>query len=283
MHVIDHRRVQEKTKKRRGKKPAVFIIGILLLAGSIFSLKSQWQTEQKPSVQLANAQNQAIQPKAKKGVLKTFSPDQFKDLYNNFSYPNTAPINEHTPITGDLQADARIRQVAVQRGYQLRSAPVADTFQDVGKGYKLQQPAAKPWLDMLAAARKDGLGLGLTAAFRSADEQKTIFNTRLAQLGIPAALIGTGAYDGQISQVLRMTAIPGYSRHHTGYTVDISCGNTPSSSFEFSPCFEWINRNNYENAKKFGWIPSYPKGTTNQGPEPEPWEYVWVGTDAVTE
>jgi LAS superfamily LD-carboxypeptidase LdcB len=80
-----------------------------------------------------------------------------------------------------------------------------------------------------------------------------------------------------------MTAVPGYSRHHTGYTVDIACENQTTLSFIYTVCFKWLSQNNYERTKKFGWIPSYPEEAVLQGPEPESWEYVWVGIDAVTE
>jgi len=33
--------------------------------------------------------------------------------------------------------------------------------------------------------------------------------------------------------------------------------------------------------KRFGFIPSYPENSGKQGPEPEPWEYVWVGEDVL--
>jgi LAS superfamily LD-carboxypeptidase LdcB len=39
-----------------------------------------------------------------------------------------------------------------------------------------------------------------------------------------------------------------------------------------------MSKDNYLQAKKYGWIPSYPEGAQQQGPEPEAWEYVWVGT-----
>ncbi len=38
---------------------------------------------------------------------------------------------------------------------------------------------------------------------------------------------------------------------------------------------------NYRVAKQFGFIPSYPSGAGAQGPEPEPWEYVYVGVKAI--
>ena len=38
---------------------------------------------------------------------------------------------------------------------------------------------------------------------------------------------------------------------------------------------------NFYNAKRFGFIPSYPDDLNAQGPNPEPWEFVWVGVDLI--
>jgi len=286
MQVINVKHSSESNKKTKSK---VKLLGITILIAMlclglflIFNNVNSEHNHSSPHSDVSSLNNNLTSP-TKKGVLKTFSGEQFKALYNNFAYPNTSRINERTPITGDESADEVIRKVAVERGYQLRSAPVSDTFQNVGQDYKLQRRAAQPWLDMKAAAEKDGIKLGLTAAYRSADDQRQIFVQRLAQTGIPVQGIAGGYYNNQISQVLRTTAIPGYSRHHTGYTVDISCENQPGVSFEYTNCFQWLKTDNYKNAKTYGWIPSYPEGTDEQGPDPESWEYVWVGKDILTE
>lgn len=219
----------------------------------------------------------------KTGALKTFTGQEFRDLYNNFAYPNTEYISEDTVITGTKEIDKHIQDLAIKRGYVRRSAPVADTFNTVQPDIKLQQRAAQPWLDLKAAATKEGLDLNLTAAYRSSVDQRTIFLSVLSAYNINKTRIPEGIYDAQITQALSVTAIPGYSRHHTGYTIDIGCGNQREASFEFTVCFKWLKADNYRNAKTYGWIPSYPEGAGLQGPEPEAWEYVWVGTDAVTE
>lgn len=282
MRVINPRqREQLKPIKRRSKKPFLFITAVFLIISLIFLLKPVKSPDPPQNTQ-TSISNQIPESK-KKGILKTFTGQQFKELYDNFAYPNSALINEHTLITGNQAADDRIRAIAVQRGYKLRSAPVTNTFQDVGQGYRLQQRAAQPWLDLKNAAKKDGLNFGLTAAYRSAEEQKQIFLSKLYKSSIPVNAIASGAYDAQISEVLRVSAIPGYSRHHTGYTVDISCQDQPTIAFENTKCFAWLQAENYKNAKNHGWIPSYPDGAANQGPDPETWEYVWVGKDALTE
>lgn len=299
MRVLDPKQPQRQSfssaPRRSGrrwyskKRPWIATFGLLLIGGVVagFLLMSGTspikQASKTNDVSANTVVNQNLQTLPKKGTLKIFTGEQFRDTYDNFAYPNTSHINEDTPITGDVAADQRIKALAESRGYKRRSAPVTNTFIDVGKGYMLQQRAAQPWLDLQVAAKPAGINLGLTAAYRSADEQKQIFLQRLAAQNIQVATIASGAHDAQINQVLRTTAIPGYSRHHTGYTVDISCENQPRNAFENTVCFQWLSANNYENAKKHGWIPSYPEGAGQQGPDPESWEYVWVGADTVIE
>ena len=133
------------------------------------------------------------------------------------------------------------------------------------------------------SAKKDNINLFLTAGYRSAEEQRQIFLDRLAEIDLTEDLIATKKFDDKLNEILATTAIPGYSRHHTGYTIDIGCGNSPTVEFEFTVCFQWLSEDNYKNAKMHGWIPSYPEKDGLQGPEPETWEYVWVGQDAVRE
>lgn len=291
MRVIDHKHhkavLQKKHAKKQRKAYAVrLVFSMLIVAGVItggaLAVKNIKLPTRSNNDDVKQAKNEIIET-PKKGVLKQFTPQQFRDLYNSFAYPNTERISAETPITGDYEADMRIRKIAEERGYTLRSAPVANVFVDVGDGYRLQERAAQPWIDLRDTAKKDNIIFNLMDAYRSADEQLEIFLPRLTAAGVPLSGIASGRYDSQIIQVLSMTAVPGYSRHHTGYTIDLECGNTPGLAFENTVCFDWLNKNNYENAKKFGWIPSYPEGTGQQGPEPEAWEYVWVGIDAVTE
>ncbi len=250
------------------------IISLLIVVG----LAGFFLFENKVTAPSSKKSNEIINIKKPSGF-KSFTGKQFEDLYNSFAYPNTQLINEDTPITENPAADARIRQLALARGYKLRSAPVTDTFVEVQKDMLLQQRAAKPWLNLKKQAEKDGIKLSLTAAYRSAKDEKTIFLDRLKNL--PLASIASGQADAQVNTVLDHVALPGYSRHHTGYTVDIACDNNPSVKFEKSICFKWLSKDNYINAKTFGWMPSYPPGAGKQGPVPEPWEYVWVGTDAL--
>jgi LAS superfamily LD-carboxypeptidase LdcB len=106
---------------------------------------------------------------------------------------------------------------------------------------------------------------------------------RFRAAGLTPEQVAAGSVDQQVTDLLKITAIPGFSRHHTGYTVDISCESNKGVIFENTTCFRWLSQNNYQHAKESGWIPSYPPGAGDQGPNPEAWEYVWVGTPALYE
>lgn len=283
MRVSVSQRKQSPHHKTKSKRPlALLIVAGLIVGGVIFGSVILLGKKPNNAMQpISDVVAQNIQVKPKNGQLKQFSGTDFQKLYDNFTYPNTSLINENTAITGDPTADAHIRKLAVERGYRLRSAPVANAFKSVGQNFMLQEKAAQPWLDLQSAAKKDGVNLGLTAAYRSADEQREIFMQRLSQQAISVSGIASGAYDAQVLQVLKMTAVPGYSRHHNGYTIDIACEDMPATSFKYTNCFEWLSENNYLHTKTYGWIPSYPEEANNQGPDPESWEYAWVGVETL--
>ena len=218
---------------------------------------------------------------------KSFSPNGFKDLYEQVDYARAEAIAEAPWITGDPAADRRIEELAMRRGYRLREQ--ADENALVAQGrHALQDPAMSAWREMQAAAQAEGVELELVSAYRSVERQRQIF---LRELGLMSRQstgreydtrdIAAGQADPWIEEVLRYSSIPGFSKHHSGYTIDIA---DPSqghafTDFRYTPGFEWISAHNYLNAKRFGFIPSYPDGADGQGPDPEPWEYVWVGRE----
>jgi len=217
---------------------------------------------------------------------KTFSGVEFQNLYETITFPkSTEPINKSV-ITGDIESDAYIAGIAENRGYKKRQQAIESGLQSV-EGQRAQSEARQGWLEMKQAARKDGINLGLISGYRSVNNQKDIFFSRFqsaskAKIGrnyTPAEIV-SGNADSVINQVLETSSIPGYSRHHNGYTFDVTDLSSKKSFTQFKDTagYRWISANNYYNAKRFGFIPSYPVGIQNAGPNPEAWEYVWVGT-----
>lgn len=123
----------------------------------------------------------------------------------------------------------------------------------------LQPRAARALVCMRDAAEQDGVTLQIVSAFRSIEYQLGIVERKLVR-GLP------------MDEILRATAAPGYSEHHTGRCVDFT---TPAfapleEEFERSPAFAWLQRN----AAHHGFILSYPHGNPH-GIAYEPWHWCW--------
>lgn len=297
MRVIEPRTKARRptTRAKHRKRPlrTVTIIGLLIVTSfGLLQLADHYQqtakVQSEPNQIEAASTVQDLQKvaAAKDVKFKFFTGDQFQRLYEDLQYPNTASLTQTPVVTGNEAADARIKVIAESRGYKLRSVPVlpiVKTNEPRLQGDDLLQPKAyNGWQVLKDMAKADGIPLALNSGYRSIDYQRALFVSRLTANGGNPGQIAAGQADNAVVKTLAMTAPPGYSRHHTGYTIDLLCENS-STVFEKTKCFEWLSANNYDKAKRAGWVPSYPDGGITQGPEPEPWEYVWVGLNQVTE
>lgn len=201
---------------------------------------------------------------------------RYVSIFDDGPLPGTEAQTAAPPITGDPAADERIRTIAVARGYVLRPLPSVELTSIAG--LSLHAAVADAWLAMSATAAADGVSLILASGFRPVDSQRVTF---LDHLDLTPAAIVSGTADAHIDYVLSFSAPPGYSKHHTGYAVDISEGSERFAQFESTDAFVWLSADEYANARRFGFVPSYPPGVAEQGPSPEAWEYVWVGAQAV--
>ena len=118
--------------------------------------------------------------------------------------------------------------------------------------------AARAFAAMREASQHDGVELQVVSAFRSIEYQLGILERKLAH-GL------------SIDEILRVSAAPGYSEHHSGRALDLTTpGFAPlEEEFEGSSAFAWLTRN----AAKFGFHLSYPRGNP-RGIAYEPWHWV---------
>jgi D-alanyl-D-alanine carboxypeptidase len=128
-----------------------------------------------------------------------------------------------------------------------------------GREQRLERRAAEHWQAMVAAAGRDRVELVAVSAFRSFDYQRKIIERKLA-----AGLA--------IEQILRVSALPGFSEHHTGRAIDIGTPGCPpvTEEFERTPAFDWLNRRGAE----FGFRMSYPRNN-ERGVIYEPWHWTF--------
>lgn len=132
-----------------------------------------------------------------------------------------------------------------------------------GRDQRLTPEVASRWLAMQAAAAQQGVSLLLVSAFRSVDYQRQIWLRKLAA-------------GKSMDQILRVSAPPGYSEHHTGRAVDLTASgcDTLTEEFESTPEFAWL----VAHAGAFGFSMPYPRHN-RFGFVYEPWH--WSATESV--
>lgn len=121
--------------------------------------------------------------------------------------------------------------------------------------------AADAYEELVNAAKKDGITLVATTAYRSYGFQSTLYNNYKAKDGEKAA----DTY----------SARPGYSEHQTGLAADLNDPNY--SAKRLSPeDYEWLKNN----CDKFGFIIRFPEGKENiTGYQEEDWHIRYLGKE----
>lgn len=141
-------------------------------------------------------------------------------------------------------------------------AELASIGQDVfGREQFMAPQAASALLGMIRQAAAEGIVIQVVSAFRSVDYQSGLVQNKLAK--------------GQsMAEILRVSAAPGYSEHHSGRAVDLTTtGFKPlEEEFASSTAFAWLSRR----AAHFGFRLSYPPGNRH-GVAYEPWHWYFTG------
>ncbi len=211
------------------------------------------------------------------GSFPCYTNEEFVELFDIFE---TKKGNiQDTPPIYNSEVDTYLRGIATKRGYKKHFFAKEKDLVTLHT-YQTQKEIKEAYEAMSKEMKQEGISLHFVSGYRSFDHQKKIFKTKMGEIDLTK--IPQGVYDEKIMKALNLSALPGYSKHHTGYAVDFGCGdNYLVYQFANTACYKWMSKNNFENAKRFGFIPSYPNGLVDQGPNPEPWEYVWVGADRI--
>jgi len=128
-----------------------------------------------------------------------------------------------------------------------------------GREQFLAPRAARAWARLSEAAARDGVELQVVSAFRSIEYQLGIIRRKLER--------------GQtMDQILRVSAAPGYSEHHSGRALDLTTPGFAAleEEFENSSAFAWLKKH----ARRFGFQLSYPRKNRHRIAY-EPWHWCW--------
>jgi D-alanyl-D-alanine carboxypeptidase len=156
------------------------------------------------------------------------------------------------------------RDYARKRHLRLMREPAHLVFIGYGTQHKpqwLAPQAARAWQRMHDVAANVGIELLVVSAFRSV----------AYQLGIVRRKLDSGQ---SMDQILRVSAAPGYSEHHSGRALDITTPGFAAleEEFEHSPAFGWLSTN----AKRYGFSLSFDRDNPH-GIGYEPWHWCWHG------
>lgn len=200
--------------------------------------------------------------------LPDYTDAEFVVLAELAELGNLVPAGPPAAITGNEEIDYQIRVLAEARGYVLRPVPEGPLAEVDGE--LLQTPAAIAWKALKREAAEAGYRIRLVSGYRSVASQAGVF--------VAGANGSTmGAYEARLA----WSAPPGYSKHHTGYVIDLALPGESHNSFGRSEAFRWLVADNYEVLKGFGFVPSYPPDGPPQGPNSEAWEYTYVGISVI--
>jgi len=129
-----------------------------------------------------------------------------------------------------------------------------DTF---GREIQMAPDTARAWIDMKRASEETGVNLLLISGYRSVARQ-----TEIVQRKLDAGIT--------LDEILRVSAYPGHSEHHTGRALDLGSPDAEhlTEAFEQTREFKWLNTH----ASQFGFHLSYPRDNPH-GITYEPWHW----------
>lgn len=131
-------------------------------------------------------------------------------------------------------------------------------------------------LDMIQAAKDDGVTLAICSPYRDLQYQERLFNRKITKY-MKRGLSYMEAY--QLAS--QAVTVPNASEHQIGLALDIVTDTyvALNEGFAKTAAGKWLA----ENSCKYGFILRYPKGKEDiTGIEYEPWHFRYVGAEAAT-
>jgi D-alanyl-D-alanine carboxypeptidase len=200
------------------------------------------------------------------------------DYYFNLSQINLALLNYLKQNNKTIQLtcnDCLLAPVSKQFALKSSYAPSVSGVNWSGGG-SLTANAKANLMEMLNAAKAEGINTTIISAYRSYNDQVATFNYWVSKemangLSRSAAVIKANNY----------SAYPGQSEHQLGNTLDIKCsgcGSFDNSSGNLA-LYTFLKQNAY----KYGFVISYPDNKKDlTGYNSEPWHIRYVGIDTAT-
>lgn len=148
------------------------------------------------------------------------------------------------------------------------------TLSNVQGEYQMDERVAPYMIEMIEAAKKDGINLWVLSTYRTYEYQQGLFERNVKELK------NSGMTEEEaIKETAANVAVPGTSEHHTGLAADIMCAEWTggiTDDFAETDAYQWL----HEHCAEYGFIERYPKNKTDiTGIVYEPWHYRFVGKE----
>lgn len=233
------------------------VLTLAVLAGGIYAVGNMLQKETPKTGQEGNGQT---------GQASAAAPSQ-----NVSIAPQPAALTRDTNFGGwNQEADWQLIVVNA-------SNPVPDNWEvqpddTTYENITVDKRILEDLQAMIAAARKDGISLWISSAYRSKSRQAQLLEQEIKsheQKGLTSSEAAV--------QAVRLVMPAGYSEHQTGLAIDF---NGVQEDFYSTDAYAWLDKH----AADYGFIERYPQDKVAiTGIDFEPWHYRYVGQEAAKE
>ena len=191
------------------------------------------------------------------------------EILNNTSTisENTTGEEQNIPTATDWRLVLINKQHPIPEGYSF-------TLGTIRGNMKCDERIIPEIMEMLQAAKKDGINLVICSPYRDLNRQEVLFNRK-----IQAYMKKGMSYMDAYRVASQSVTVPGASEHQIGLALDIICDSYSSlnAGFGGTEAGEWLA----EHSCEYGFILRYPEGKEKiTGIEYEPWHFRYVGKDA---
>lgn len=243
---------------QRIKKALILGGAVGLAVGVLVTFAAASKVVDKKEAALASTEKKLL--KENKGLKSQVKQQQFAEAAATLSTKKPADwelvlVNQDHPLDPKYKPD--LKEIAPDRSVDSR---IAD---DTKK--------------MLSDAKAAGLKMDVLSAYRSYDDQKSVFNDTMQSW----VNKGDSMFDAY-NETKKSVAVPGYSEHATGLALDIVSEDYQNLDNKQADTKEakWLAANCY----KYGFILRYPADKTKITKIVfEPWHYRYVGKAAAKE
>ena len=156
--------------------------------------------------------------------------------------------------------------------------PIPDDYEfnlgTISGSMQCDERVISPLLDMLKAARADGVNLIVCSPYRDLGRQTMLFGNKVDRY-----MGGGMSYMDAYNLASQAVTVPGSSEHQIGLAIDIITDGYSSldEGFGETAAGKWLA----DNSAKYGFILRYPSGKEEiTSIEYEPWHFRYVGVDA---